>query len=121
MPNPVTWFEIIGKDAEKLQAFYRDIFGWKLTAPAPKEFGYYSQLENEPGKGINGGIGGAMQGSGARVSIYVEVDDPDAYLKKIEAKGGRTLMPTTTILPGTTIALFADPEGNVTGLYKAGG
>lgn len=62
-----------------------------------------------------------MEGSGPRVSIYVQVDDTDAFLKKIEAKGGKTLMPTTTIMPGTTIALFADPEGNVTGLFKSGG
>ena len=53
------------------------------------------------------------------MSVYIEVDDPDAYLKKIEAKGGKTLMPTTTIMPGTTIAMFSDPEGNVNGLLKA--
>ena len=39
MPNPVTWFEIIGKDAQGLQKFYRDVFGWKMTPPGPKEFG----------------------------------------------------------------------------------
>lgn len=121
MANPVMWFEIIGKDARKLQSFYKDVFGWKMTEPAGPQFGDYSQLENPAGEGINGGIGGAMQGSGARVSVYIEVNDPDAYLKKVESKGGKTLMPTTTIMPGTTIALFADPEGNVTGLMKAGG
>lgn len=39
MPNPVTWFEIIGRDAEKLQSFYKDVFDWKMTPPGPKEFG----------------------------------------------------------------------------------
>ncbi len=34
MSNPVTWFEIIGKDAIKLQKFYGDVFGWKLGPPA---------------------------------------------------------------------------------------
>lgn len=38
------------------------------------------------------------------------------------AKMTKTLMPTTTIVSsGTTITLFADPEGTVTGLVKTGG
>jgi hypothetical protein len=61
-----------------------------------------------------------MEGSGPRVSVYIEVDDPDAYLKKIEKAGGKTLMPTTQVTPTTTIALFSDPDGNVVGLLKAG-
>ena len=29
-------------------------------------------------------------------------------------------MPTMTIMPGTTIAMFSDPDGNVNGLLQAG-
>lgn len=32
MPNPVVHFEIIGQDAEALQQYYRDLFGWSLAA-----------------------------------------------------------------------------------------
>lgn len=53
MPNPVAHFEIIGKDAIKLQKFYSDVFGWKLSPPNP-EFGNYSLVDNE-GQGIGGG------------------------------------------------------------------
>jgi predicted enzyme related to lactoylglutathione lyase len=112
MSNPVTHFEIIGKNAIALQKFYADVFGWKL-APPVKEMGNYSLLDNE-GQGIGGGIG---EGD-ARVSVYIEVDDPQAYLNKAIKAGAKMLMEVTQITPDTTIAMFADPEGNRTGLLQ---
>ena len=117
MANPVTWFEIIGKDSEGLQKFYREVFKWNLTPPV-KEMGNYSMLEDhEPG--ISGGIGGGSEDDAARVSIYVEVDDPQKYLDRAVASGATVMMPVATITPTTTIAIFRDPAGNVTGLTKA--
>ncbi len=113
MSNPVTHFEIIGKDALKLQKFYADVFAWKLGAPA-REFGNYSLFDNE-GKGIGGGIG---EGD-ARVTVYIDVDDPQAYLDKALKAGGKMLMPVTHVMEGVTIALFADPGGNTVGLSKS--
>ena len=111
----VTWFEIMGKDSARLQRFYRDLFGWKLTPPI-KEMGSYSMLERASAKpGIGGGIG---EGD-PRVSIYVEVADPEAYLEKASASGATILMPVTQIAPTTTIAMLRDPGGNVFGLLKA--
>ncbi|MDP9380000.1 MAG: VOC family protein [Chloroflexota bacterium] len=119
MSNPVSWFEIIGTDAIKLQKFYGDVFNWKLSPPMP-EMGNYSTLDNE-GRGINGGIGGGGEedGGGSRVTIYIEVDDPQAYLDKVTQAGGKTLMPVTHVMEGVTIAMFADPEGHVIGLLQA--
>jgi uncharacterized protein len=118
MGTPVTWFEIIGGDGLGLQKFYQDVFGWKMTPPAP-EMGNYSMIEDkDKGTGIAGGIGGSMDGA-SRVSVYVEVDDPQAYLDKVTAAGGTVIMPVTTIMEGTTIAMFTDPAGNVSGLLKS--
>ncbi len=119
MANPVTWFEIIGGDGISLQNFYKNVFGWKLSDPAP-EMGNYSMLEGQ-GHGIEGGIGGAMPGQGGRVTVYIEVDDPQAYLDKISKAGGNTVMPVTQVAPDVTIAMFTDPQGNVVGLLKGDG
>ena len=116
MTNPVSWFEIIGKDAFKLQKFYSDVFSWKLTPPAP-ELGNYSMLDNE-GQGIGGGIGEGGEGT-ARVTVYIEVDDPQAYLDKVTRAGGTTVMPVTEVADMVTIGMFADPEGHVIGLLKS--
>ena len=115
MANPVTWFEITGKDGKKLQDFYAGVFGWKIDANNPMSYG----MVDNAGQGIGGGIS-AGDGGTNQVTFYVEVDDPQAYLDRIESGGGKTVMPVTEI-PGMVIfAQFADPEGNVVGITKAG-
>jgi predicted enzyme related to lactoylglutathione lyase len=113
MSNRVAHFELMGKDAIALQAFYARVFGWKLTLPMA-EFGNYSLVDTED-EGIGGGIG---EGD-PRVTIYIEVDDPQAYLDEAMKAGATLLMPVTQIMEGTVIALFADPAGNTMGLLKA--
>jgi predicted enzyme related to lactoylglutathione lyase len=51
--------------------------------------------------------------------FYIQVDDPQAYLDRIQQAGGKTVVPVTE-LPGlVTFAQFADPQGNVVGLLKS--
>jgi uncharacterized protein len=115
MANPVTWFEITGKDGKKLQDFYSGVFGWKVDANNPMQYG---MVDNQ-GQGIGGGIS-AGDGGTKQVTFYIEVDDPQAYLGKVESQGGKTVVPVTEI-PGMVIfAQFADPEGNVVGITKRG-
>jgi predicted enzyme related to lactoylglutathione lyase len=113
MSNPVMHFELMGKDAIALQKFYADVFDWKLSPPIA-EMGNYSLLDKD-GNCIGGGIG---EGD-ARVTVYIEVDDPQAYLDRAEKAGATVMMPVSTITENTTIALFSDPAGNITGLLKA--
>ena len=119
MKNPVTWFEIIGKDASGLHKFYGEVFGWKLTPPVA-EMGNYSMLaEYGAGQhGAGGGIGGSQDDS-SRVSVYIEVDDPQKYMDRAAKAGAIVIMPVTTITPDTTIGMFRDPAGNINGLLKA--
>jgi predicted enzyme related to lactoylglutathione lyase len=67
--------------------------------------------------GIGGGIGDA-QGPN-QVVFYIEVDDPQAYLDRVENAGGTTVVPVTEIPDMVTFAQFADPQGNVIGLTKS--
>lgn len=113
MTHAVTHFEVTGKDLDKLQSFYSELFGWK-TQKLPGEIPY--AMVEKQGNGIGGGIGQAQNGQG-HVTFYVGADDPQAILDKAEQLGGRTVMPVTE-LPEVTIALFADPEGHVIGLAK---
>jgi hypothetical protein len=53
------------------------------------------------------------------VVFYVEVDDPQAYLDRIEKAGGTTVVPVTEVPGMVTFAQFADPQGNVIGLVKS--
>jgi predicted enzyme related to lactoylglutathione lyase len=116
VPNPVVHWEITGADAPALQRFYADLFDWNIDADNEWQYGIVV-----PGgdRGINGGIGGDPDGN-SRVSVYIEIDDLQAYLDKAERLGGRVVMPPMDI-GGVTIALFTDPAGNFTGLTKSGG
>ncbi len=49
---------------------------------------------------------------------YIEVDDLDATLAEVAAKGGATVMPATDVPGGPTMAIFTDPSDRI-GLVKA--
>ncbi len=115
MPNPVVHWEIQSNQAKGLQGFYAKAFDWHVDASNPINYG----LVDTHAGGINGGIGGTNGGPN-RVTIYVEVPDLPAALKKIESLGGKTIMPPTEIPNMVTFALFSDPEGNILGLVKSG-
>jgi predicted enzyme related to lactoylglutathione lyase len=112
MSNPVNHFEIVGKDGAKLQKFYGDLFGWKIDASNPMNYG---MVQAEEG-GIGGGVTG---GERPAVTFYVTVADLAASLKKAESLGGKTVMAPMDVPGGPKIAVFSDPEGNVIGLAKA--
>ena len=114
MSHPVTHFEIIGKDGKKLQDFYSKLFGWKIDANNPMNYGMFPAPD---GRGIGGGIASG-DGHGNRVTVYVEVDDLATALKKAEGLGGKTIMTPTDVPGGPSIAMFTDPEGNIVGLAK---
>jgi uncharacterized protein len=113
MADPVTWFEVVGKDGAALRSFYADVFGWQFQVVEEMDYGLL-----EAGEGaIGGGVGTAPDGGG-HVTFYVSVDDPQAYLDKIEQRGGKTVVPVTE-LEMVTFAMFTDPEGHLVGLAKS--
>ena len=117
MANPVTHFEVIGKDGKKLQDFYGTVFSWKINADNPMAYGMVS---SEGGQGIGGGIAGGPDGQDVGVTFYVEVANLEDTLQKVEQKGGKTIMAPEDIPGGPRMAQFTDPEGHRIGLVEAG-
>ena len=111
MGATVIHVEVTGKDGQKLQKFYKDIFGWDLDTDNPGGYGMYRQAD-----GLTGGIGAAQDGGAGNVTFYVHSDDPQGVLDKVASNGGTVVMPLTQVAPETTIALFADPEGHIVGI-----
>ena len=116
MPAPVVHFEIIGNDADKLQDFYRNIFDWSIMTNNPINYGL---VEPAGEKGIGGGITAPREDEDNYITFYIEVDDLQTYLDKIEKAGGTTLVPITEIPGMVTFAMFQDPAGNKVGLVKS--
>jgi len=115
MAHPVVHFEIAGKDGTKLQEFYGKLFDWKISVEAA--MGNYGLVEGSEG-GIGGGIFQGQEGIAPFVTVYVSVDDLQAYLDKAVRLGGKTVLPPTPIPSVGAFAMFHDPEGNLVGLFK---
>lgn len=113
--NPVVWFEVLGKNGKQLQDFYRTLFDWQIKVDAAQGYG---EVQSDPAGGIPGGIGQAPDGGAGHVTFYVAVSDLQGALEKVTRLGGRTIMPPTEVSPTVRIALFADPEGHVIGLFQ---
>jgi uncharacterized protein len=115
MGNPVVHFQVIGRDAQALQSFYKDAFDWQMEQALPNYAIAFPGGESD----INGGIGQAMDGGEGHVTFYVAVPDLEAALSKIESLGGSTVMGPNDVPEGPSIAMFTDPEGHLVGLIKA--
>jgi len=120
MGKKVVQFEIIGKDGKKLQEFYSRLFDWKVDANNPLNYGLVAAED----AGLGGGIAAGQAewaGGEHRVTIYIEVEDLAAYLRKAESLGGRTIMEPSDVPGGPRLAMFTDPEGHIVGLIQARG
>ncbi len=125
MGQPVVHFEILGKDADKTQSYYSELFGWNvepLPFENPTKYGTVAREDNTnaEGTGIGGGIGEAPDGYDGHVTFYVEVPEVEAALAKAESLGGTRMMGPDEVMPGLVIGLFTDPEGHTLGLVETG-
>lgn len=114
MPNPVVHFEITGKDGDKIQNFYRELFGWEINSDNPMNYG---MVDTKTGQGINGGILKAPKDV-PFLTIYISVEDLQKYLDKAKQLGGEAVVPPTDIPGIGAYAFFKDTDGNIVGLFK---
>jgi predicted enzyme related to lactoylglutathione lyase len=115
MGQPVVHFEVIGKQAEQLQRFYAELFGWKIDADNPLKYG------SVEGAGIAGGIAaGPTPDDPGHVTFYVGVPDVEAALAKAENLGATRLFGPAPV-PGTEVELgqLTDPEGHLIGVMRS--
>ncbi|HEY1144019.1 MAG TPA: VOC family protein [Sphingomicrobium sp.] len=108
------WYELMTTDAEAAKAFYDAVVGWSFGEAAP-EFNGYRMINRNDG-GFAGGVlplTDEMQQHGARPTWlgYIYVPDVDQAITRIEASGGRALMPASDIPNVGRIAMVSDPQG----------
>jgi predicted enzyme related to lactoylglutathione lyase len=120
MGQPVVHFEIIGKDGDRLQSYYGELFGWQIDSNNPMNYGTVQREgnTNADGAGIAGGVAAGPEGYDGHVTFYVEVPDAEAALAKAEGLGGTRVMGPDQVMEGLVIGQFADPEGHVIGVVQ---
>jgi len=112
MAHAVVHFEIGGPDEEQLAEFYAGLFGWGMTRIPDAG---YILIDTRAGAGINGGIARSPDHESS-VTFYIETDDLQAALDKINLLGGKTQTPISELPGMVTYARFADLDGLPIGL-----
>lgn len=118
--NVVGWFEIPVKDMERAKKFYSSVFQLELTEfPMPgirmAMFPFSHELPGSPGslvQGVN------FEPSEKGTIIYFSSEDVSHELGRVEAAGGKILLPKTSIGEYGFIGHIIDTEGNKIGLHS---
>lgn len=124
MDNAISWFEIPATDIERAQKFYETIFGFTMTAIDMPNMKMRMFPLDDPMNGIGGAIvdtGGFHKPSATDGSLIYLNGNPDLryVLDKVEAAGGKILVPQMEISPEYgDMGVFIDSEGNRIALHN---
>ena len=125
--NPVCWFEIYVDDMPRAKAFYEAVLGVKLEfLPNPDDGGDFPKpemwtfpMQERPGAGGAICKMDGVSAGGNSTMVYFDSDDCSVEASRIEAAGGKLIMPKTAIGKHGFIAIAQDTEGNTIGLYSS--
>ena len=124
MNNAISWFEIGTTDLERATKFYQTIFGISLVPMDLPNIKMRMFPVDDPQHGIGGAIvdsGGFHKPSGTDGPLIYLNGNPDVQtiLDKVEAAGGKVMVPKTEISPEYGfMAVIIDTEGNRIGLHS---
>jgi predicted enzyme related to lactoylglutathione lyase len=115
MSRPVH-FEIATERPEKVGAFYRDVFGWKIATWEGPQTYWLVTTGAEGTPGINGGI---MHRQFPQAVINtIGVASLDDTLAKVEKAGGKKVYGPHDIPNVGRHAYCTDPDGNYFGVLQ---
>ena len=122
--NAISWFEIPASDLARAQKFYETVFNTKLN---PLDLPNI-KMRMFPIEDPMNGVGGAVVDSGGFHKpsltdgplIYLNANpDVQNVLDKVEAAGGKIMVPKTEISPEYGyMAVIIDTEGNRIALHS---
>jgi predicted enzyme related to lactoylglutathione lyase len=121
----LVWLEILVDDVEAAAAYYQDAMGWSSEPFGLVGGGGYRLLSPRGGEPP---IGGLVQSDAAVPTPtpagpvpYVEVDDIDAVLARVQTAGGQVREPINPFGESGRFAIVADRWGNRLGLWCTAG
>ena len=115
MPNVIDYVELAVDDLEQAKASYAKALGWAFNDYGPDYAGI--QDPTRPGQEFGGLNPVAASGRGDGVVALARTDDVDASLASVLVAGGRIVVELADY-PGGRRFKFADPWGNVLGVYQ---
>jgi predicted enzyme related to lactoylglutathione lyase len=123
MKNAISWFEIPSNDLDRATRFYEEIFKVKLS-PLDMPNIKMRMFPIEDQTGVGGAVvdsNGFHKPSTTEGPLIYLNGNPDVQqiLDRVEAAGGKILVPKTEISPEYgSMAVLIDTEGNRIGLHS---
>jgi len=105
--------EFKSSDFARTTAFYAKLFDWQTQQNASGSY-----MKADGADGPSGGWVRADLVQSPGPIAYLPVDDLAAKLDAVEKAGGRVLVKSMPFAGGGEVGLFADPDGNVLGLWQ---
>jgi predicted enzyme related to lactoylglutathione lyase len=109
----ICYLEIPTTDIPRSVRFYESVFGWKTR----KRGDGATAFDDAVGEVSGSWVTGRKPSPDPGLLLYVMVDSVSATIDVITRTGGRIVQPVGGDAPEIT-ARFADPDGNVLGLYQ---
>jgi hypothetical protein len=110
------WIDSEQRDLEAARAFYGELFGWAFsTSPRPGAGTYYvAAVDGRDVAGL-----GSSTGTPVTWRTYIAVDDLNAATARVTRHGGRLLSDPAEVGAAGSVAVCADPEDTIFGLWQA--
>jgi predicted enzyme related to lactoylglutathione lyase len=109
----ICYLEIPTTDIARSVSFYQDVFGWQTRRRGDGATAFDDAVGAVSGSWVTGRPSSPNPG----LLLYVMVDSLAATVEAVTAHGGRIVQAIGVDAPELT-ARFADPDGNVLGLYQ---
>jgi uncharacterized protein len=107
--NAPAWVDLSSKDAAGSRDFYSKLFGWQVDVQGPESGGY--GLARIGGKDVAGIGPGQDPNAPTAWNLYIGTHDADSVARKVEAAGGKVVVPPFDVMKSGRMAVFQDPSG----------
>lgn len=122
-PGTPCWVDLASPEPRAASSFYGGLFGWQShTSPDPAAGGYTMfTLGGLEGHEVAAVMPLMNEGQPVAWTVYVCVEDAEATARRVTEAGGRLLLQPMDAPGGQgRLAVFADDQGAVIGLWQPG-
>jgi uncharacterized protein len=119
IPGVPCWVDVTLPDPEAALPFYQGVFGWTFDDSMPEGSGSHYFTASLP-DGTAAAISSQPEGAALPTwNTYIWVDSADAAAEATRSAGGTVLAEPMDVFDAGRMAVLADPEGAVVGVWQA--
>jgi uncharacterized protein len=111
------WVDLGTPDPRATSAFFGGLFGWTATMSDDPTAGGYVMFEID-GTPVAGAGPLLVDGQPSVWTTYFAVDNANAATGRIEASGGKTLMPPFDVMDTGRMGIYLDNDGAAFGVWE---